>query len=284
MRSSICIKTNNKQIIEYLLQEFDILNIKNIYLSCYDFKFYTNVILHYTGNFKDLFFNKVSNVLASAVVNFYEPIIIKNLINLNYFYFSHSEKKDIYNLCLTNVDFSNVFFMFNLVSESFYNYISENKSILLDGFVNFKLQEYVKELDNIVDMCVNKFIIDREYNEFINLLKSYIASSPCYSSDIHLIYKNQESILLDNEKNVIQFSDDLINRKYLSDISFSSNDFALNSLLTLLPEKLYIHLIDNEDEFINTLKLIFGNRASICCNCKLCDLYKEEKINIKSDY
>jgi len=272
--TSICIKTNNKQITEYLLKEFNNLNIPNVYLSCYNFRFYTNIILHYTGKQKDIFLNKISNILASSVINFYEPIIIKNLLNLNYFYFSSTEKREIYNLCLTNVDFSSSFAMFNLVAEAFYNYFTENKKLVLDGFINFRLNKYIKELDSIVDMCVNKFIIDREYNEFINLLKTYIASAPCNSNVIHLIYKNEESILLDESKNIIHFSGDLINKKYLSDISFSSNDFALNSLLTLLPEKLYIHLIGKEDEFINTLKTIFNNRVLVCTDCKLCNLYK----------
>ena len=67
--------------------------------------------------------------------------------------------------------------------------------------------------------------------------------------------------------------------KYLSDISFSSNDYALNSLLTLLPKKIYIHLIDNViDEFIHTLGLIFEDRAQICTDCNICRLYKNSKI------
>ena len=93
----------------------------------------------------------------------------------------------------------------------------------------------------------------------------------------HLIYKNHDSILLDSSKKLIKFNDDLINKKYLSDISFSSNDFALNTLLTLLPKKLYIHLIDEEDDFINTLKLIFDSRVFICTDCNLCNLYMNNK-------
>ena len=48
----------------------------------------------------------------------------------------------------------------------------------------------------------------------------------------------------------------------MSDISFSSNDYALNTLLNLVPKKIYIHLLDGEsDEFINTIKLIFEDRV-----------------------
>lgn len=279
MFKSICIKTNNKHIANYLLNELEYFDVSDIYVSCYDFKYYTNIIIHYVGNATNLFINKISVLLSYVVIDFYEPILIKKILDINYFYFSSEEKKHIYNLCLTNVDFSNSISMVNIISSSFYNYLSANKSVILDGFVNFRLKDYIKELDAVVDMCVNKFIIDREYNEFIDLLKSYIFSTPCGYGTVHLIYKNQESILLDSSKNVISFNDDLINKKYLSDITFSSNDFALNSLITLLPKKLYIHLIDEEDDFIKTLKLIFDNRVFICTDCDLCNLHKKSTLN-----
>lgn len=271
---TICIKTKNKNISEYLLKELEYFELQDIFVSCYDFKYYNNIIIHYVGKNTTEFLNKISTLLAYIIIDFYEPSLIKNLINTNYFYFSTEEKKQIYNICLTNVDFTNSISMINIISNSFYKYFSENKYVILDGFVNFKLKEYIKELDSVVDMCVNKFIIDREYNEFINLLKAYIQTTPCGSETVHLIYKNEESILLDAHKNVIEFNNDLINQKYISDISFSSNDFALNSLLTLLPKNLYIHLVGEEDDFICTLKLIFNNRVFICNDCDMCNLYK----------
>lgn len=277
MRKTICIKTNNKKISKYLLEELKYFEVQEIYVSCYDFKSYTNVIIHYVGENVDLFLNKISVLLSYIIIDFYEPLLIKNLINTNYFYFSTDEKTKIYNMCLTNIDFSSSVSMLNTISNTFYDYFSNNKYVILDGFVNFRLKEYIKSLDSVVDMCVNKFIIDREYNEFISILKSYIATTPCGSCVIHLIYRNQESILLDDKKDIIEFNNDLVYQKYLSDISFSSNDLALNLLLTLLPQKLYIHVLDEEDDFINTLKLIFDSRVYICTDCDLCNLYKQKQ-------
>lgn len=274
MRKTISIKTNNKNISNYLLEELEYFELEDFYVSRYDFRFYTNIIIHYVGKNISLFLNKISTLLSYIVIDFYEPSLIKRLLNTNYFYFSLEEKKQIYNLCLTNINFKSSISMVNTISNAFYEHFSNNKYVILDGFINFKLTSYIKELDSLVDMCVNKFIIDREYNEFINLLKTYISATPSNCQVIHLIYKNEESILLDSNKNLIKYNDDLICKKYLSDISFSSNDFALNTLLTLLPEKLYIHLIDTEDDFISTLKLIFDNRIYICNDCDLCNLYK----------
>ena len=69
----------------------------------------------------------------------------------------------------------------------------------------------------------------------------------------------------------------LLKSPSLSDISFSSNDIALNTLLSILPSKIEIHIIDKEDEFINTLKLIFEDRVRVCNDCNICRTYR--KIN-----
>lgn len=151
----------------------------------------------------------------------------------------------------------------------------EHHSIVLNGFVNFRLKKYKEILDYNIDICVSNFLIEKEYYEFINLLHLYVNTKESSISVLHLVYVNKESILLDDNKNIISTKNNIFEAKYLSDITFSSNDYCLNTLLNLLPEKLYIHLIDNyEDEFINTLKLIFENRVSICNDCDICRVYR----------
>ena len=283
MLKSFCIKTNNNKIVNYLLTEFQNAKIDNMYISNLKFKFYNNVIVHYKGKDLNCFYNVFSNVLSSAVLNFYEENLIKHLMNNNYFYFTEIEQEKIISIIneyLSDNDFSEVAIRKSSIEVSWIEYFSNNKSAILDGFVNFRLNEYIKILDYIVDLGVNKFIIDREYSEFIDLLKCYINSKECNSPLVHLIYKSQESTLLDEFKNIITVDESIFNSKYLSDISFSSNDYTLNTLLTLLPKKIYIHLVDNiEDEFINTLKLIFDNRIYICNDCSLCKIYRLEKMH-----
>lgn len=124
-------------------------------------------------------------------------------------------------------------------------------------------------------MAVNNFLIEREYYEFIDILHLYVNSKESQIDLIHLVYTSKESILLDKNKDLIPIDTSLLNATYLSDISFSSNDYCLNTLLNLLPGKLCIHLINGyEDEFITTLKLIFDSRVSICTDCDICHVYR----------
>lgn len=274
---SFCIKTNNNEIINYLLKNVEASSLENIYFISKKFKCYNNVILHYKGNSVSAFLNFLADLLADCIIFFYEPILIKRIINSQYFYFDDFEKKLIEENCYEHIileECSNFKYKKQELWTSILEYITSNKSMVLDGFVTFRLGNYFSTLEEIVDNSVNEYVIEKEYTEFINLLKLYIDAKEPVSSIIHLIYTNGNSILLNENKNVINLKDNNFNAKYLSDISFSSNDYALNALLTLLPRKIEIHLVGPEDEFISTLKLVFGNRISICNDCNICRTYR----------
>ncbi len=274
---SICIKSNNNSVINYLLENFSLLNMEDIVISTRSFKIYNNIIIHYTGKNIKLFHSILCNLLTNCIIIFYEKNIVKFLINYNYFYFDDLEKKEILNLCLKefNLDYDiyneKYLKIYNVVS----NYITEHKSIVLSGFVNFRLSLYKEFLDSNIDTCISNFLIEKEYYEFIDLLRLYVNSKNSGYGNVHLVYVNNESILIDDCKNIVPIDKNISNVKYLSDISFSSNDYCLNTLLNILPKKITIHLIDNcEDEFINTLKLIFDSRVSICNECDICRVYR----------
>lgn len=285
---SICIKTNNENLLDYLLNELDYIEVKPVAISKNQFKNYKNIIIHYSGNDNKKFVHEVSCILSCLVIDELEESFLKMILLKNYFYFNSTEMKHILELCyeIFSDDFNTYFDKkHNLLIDSFENYLITNKSIILTGFINFRIKNYMTILEDVVDEAVNSFVVEKEYLEFISLLKMYVNSQNSNCDVVHLIYNNNNSTLLDKDKNQINVSDDIFKAKYLSDISFSSNDYALNTLLTLVPEKIYIHLIDNcIDEFIHTISLIFENRIEICTDCSICKIYKNNPINLKKTF
>lgn len=270
---SFCFKTNNTQILNYLLNRIQEIDFENLIYSQNQFKIYKNITIHYRGNNNNKFYNFLTELIGEVVIEFYEEKILKQLINYNYFYFDEYEKNKILENCIQLIE-PEVYTPKLFDNKNIKEYVKENKAMVLDGFVYFRLKAYLEYLDEVVDSGVNQFIIEKEYREFISLLRVYVESKVPEYNLLHLIYINGESILLDEKRNIVSISENIYNAKYLSDISFSSNDFALNTLLCLLPKRIEIHLIDDEDEFINTLKLIFEGRVTICKDCDICKTYK----------
>lgn len=278
---SFCIKTNNNAILEYLLDKLDYLELEEVKYSKNKFKIYSNIIVHYIGEKISFFDEKLSSIITDTILKFYKEKMIKKIISFDYFYFEEYEKKIIIQNCceiIESSEYEQISKEKEYIHEAVLQYVIENKSMILEGFVNFRIKEYIKYLDSIVDIAVNKYIIEKEYNEFISLLRMYINSKKSNIKNLHLIYGKSELTILDENKNIVPLCKEIYNAKFLSDIIFSENDYALNTLLTLLPQRIEIHLLDSEDEFIKTVKLIFEDRVYICRECNICRTYKMIKM------
>ena len=264
---SVCIKTNNKNVINYLLNAIDDIKVDNVYYSKLKFKIYHNIIVHYKGFELDKFVSTMSEILSSLTVNLFEEDILKTIIAHEYFYFDSIDRAKILDFIDDFQDLNDYIKKNTLLYNIFSSYIYNNNKIFLDGFIPFRVQDYLNLLTEKVDYAVNRYLIDREYSEFISMLKMYVQSQSSGKDLVHLVYSKNTSVLLDENKNIIEDKSIAFNAKYLSDITFSDNDYALNTLLSIVPKKIYVHLIDkNIDEFIQTLKLIFEDKIVICSN------------------
>lgn len=270
---SICVKTNDTIIINYLLENIKKMKLDDVYFSSYSFKIYDNIIIHYKGKNICKFYNSFSDILINTIIEFYEKNFLSYLFNVNYFYFTSEDKKLILDDCMCSLSEEYDLERRQYLYVPLLKYITSSKSLVLEGFVNFRLSNYISFLNNLIDEKVNSFLINKEYLEFISLLKQYVSNNDYHTDTVHLIYSKKESILLDSDLNIIT-TNNILNAKYLSDITFSSNDFTLNTLLSILPKQINLHILDKEDEFITTIKSVFGKRIQPCYDCILCSKYK----------
>ncbi len=278
--NTICIKTNNNNAINYLLEKLKKYDFNDISFSCRKFKVFHNLFLHYKGSDFKKFICNISSLLTSLIIDIYEDDIIKKIISSNYFYFNTIEQKEILQKFkyIRENDVETSYIKEKKLFNAFGDLLEQNKKIFLKGVITFRLFDYIQELTEEMDSTVNQYLIEKEYNEFVSLLRLYVNTETSRVNSVHLIYKDSSPILLDENKNIIKIESNMLNAKYLSDITFSNSDIALNTLLNILPKKIFIHLIDEKpDEFITTLELIFENRVVICTDCNICNIYKAKK-------
>lgn len=259
---TICIKTNNICAIDYLLNKLNTINIDGIKISSHLFNTYNNIFVHYKGNQIHLFMTEISNILSSLVIDIYEPLITKKIILRKSLYFDTIEQNQLFKQINNNIASLEHFSLRKLtLFNTFLDFLKYENKLFLKGFITFRLNNYVGKLSEQIESSINEFIIDKEYNDFVSLLNLYVNSEESKIESVHLIYTNKEPILLDKNNKPIECDINLTNAKFLSDITFSQADVIFNTLLNIIPKKIYIHLNNKKkDEFINTLELVFENR------------------------
>ena len=153
----------------------------------------------------------ISNALADYIIRQYEERLLLRIINSNFCYFNAIEKKEILSRALNiirNEDktFINSLFQLrrrNVIVKRLMDYFDNSNSIILDGFVNFRLKEYIKDLEEVADKAVDDFLMDREYKEFIRLLRYFVDIQEPKIDTVHVMagYDNKYMLLDGGKRN-----------------------------------------------------------------------------------
>lgn len=157
---SFAIKVTNEGIRDNLISELEQIKLKDFYLSSKDFKHFKNVIVHYSGIELITFICLVSEAIASVIQNEYDDYFINKIIFRNYFYILPEEQliiKKIANKIL-NASREDENISKEILKNLVFEYLIENKNLVLEGFVNFRIKEYIETLDYIVELAVTSYL------------------------------------------------------------------------------------------------------------------------------
>ena len=137
------------------------------------------------------------------------------------------------------------------MDKNLYNYILNNDYIDIEGFVNFRMKEFNKYLFDVADLALEDYLIKKDQDEFISVLKYFIdiQEEKLNLLKVH-IKKDNTFILYDELGNKIDSIDDeeLINMVIKENLNYE--DFLISTLLTLCPKK--IEIISGARQYIKS--------------------------------
>ncbi len=228
-----------------------------------------------------LFKHHAAKAIAEIIIENWEKKLIKKIIWKNYNYFKEIEKNKIYKFAKTILkdenflDKKNIVYQTNRknhVKNKINDYLNTNNEIVIEGFIKFRLKEYFMELEDIVDRAVDEFLMEKEYKEFIKLLKYFVEIQEPKKEFIHVILNRKKFDIFDKNLKTL-------NKDFLEDFAFegSENDICYDDLLisvliTIAPKQIIVHRKNNNfKEAIDTIKKIFEGKVIICKGCKICN-------------
>ncbi|MDF2959790.1 MAG: sporulation protein [Paenibacillus sp.] len=157
------------------------------------------------------------------------------------------------------------------IRQAIYAFMQEQTVLNIDGFMRFRLNEYMEELREMAEYAVDEFLMDQQYQEFISLLQYFVYIQEAKIPLAHLIHKGGNEFLLLNDKmeKIDTNGDTTLTIEMLEkDINFE--DVIVSTLISVSPQLIYIHTRDPDVQIIQTITQIFENRVEICDYCRLC--------------
>ncbi len=231
-----------------------------------------------------IFKHYIANVVSEIILNNWEKALLLEIIKDNYYYFLPEEQQSIYQIALRHLNhgipgneeaFVRYLSRKSLILQKLLEYLYTNDSLIIEGFIKFRLRDYLQELHAAADKAVDDFMLEKEYKEFIKLLKYFVEIQEPRLELVQVLVQPSGCFkLLDgNNKN--------INNGYLDgflleagDPDLNYEDLLISALITIAPTAIVLHFPGkngNCAKATDTIKGVFGDRVKYCYGCKLCE-------------
>ncbi|WBW99403.1 putative sporulation protein YtxC [Oceanirhabdus sp. W0125-5] len=243
---------------------------------------------------KKLFNIYLSNYLSKIITKEYIERELNKLIKEMYFFLKGNDtqyvKKEMQRILIKEENINDEDFIYfmnikNVINEKIIRCLSEYDQMNIKGFLTFRLKDLKQDFELIVDKIVERYMVKKEYEEFIKLLRYFVEIQECKLDEVNIIVneRGEYGILDKGGRDILsRFLQDVNNYKISGSVSI--DDVIISGLITNVPKRVIIHGADNckNEELIDTIKNVFLDRVAFCDGCSLCvedlERYKEEEL------
>ena len=197
----------------------------------------------------------ISNILYNIVIEKYREKELFNFLTETYFFLKQEEILEVEEMIMKvlrseeNLKDEKMIFCIskiNSIIEKIKTCLEENEEINIKGFITFRMKELREDIEDIVDKVVEEYMVEKEYKEFVKLLKYFVDIQESKIEKINIyIHEGGGYVLKDGYGNDI-FGDFM---KELSECRIDTEaeieDIIISGLITNAPKQVIIHHKEN---------------------------------------
>lgn len=232
-----------------------------------------------SNNLRTTFKQYVAKIISDLVIAKWEENLVARIIKNNYSYFTIEEKNIILEKALDILRNDDHIQRKNKVLLKVLDYLENNDDLIIEGFIKFRLKEYLNDLEDVVNKAVDDFLMEKEYNEFIRLLRYFVDIQDPRIDLVHVLLKPSGLFTLyDGNENVIsnEYLEGLIVDLPTDEINY--DDLLISALITIAPKRIILHAVKCKQtkNTVTTIQNVFGERVIVCEGCPKCKSSKFE--------
>jgi putative sporulation protein YtxC len=215
----------------------------------------------------------IADTLSNMIMDDMQSIIVQRIIQNEYFYFERKDQDRILRDALAimwggrnpivNAETIREQWRYR-IWDRLMDHLETNDELVFDGFITFRLKDFIGELEDAVERAVDDLLIENEYNEFIKLLQYFVEIQDPKMDEVHVLQQEDKRyVLLDSDFKVIH--NEMLEQlaREITDKEISHDDLLISSLITIAPCKITIHEYDKikNIELLNTISNVFTGKV-----------------------
>ncbi|MGF7186922.1 putative sporulation protein YtxC [Desulfitispora alkaliphila] len=226
--------------------------------------------------------SKMASLITDVIINYWEFRFVEQIVRTQYYFFTPEEKEEILNnsrkILESGLETRGIKTVYGKrkrekIMNKVEEYLVTEDEINIKGFVTFRLRDYMRELQEVVDTAVDEFMMEKEYNEFIRLLRYFVDIQEPKLDIVHVVINPDSSFMLYDEVGE-ELSSTYLESFFMemAETDVNYDDLLISALITIAPKQIELHFKEKyiETEATKTVEHVFGNRVEKCLNCNKC--------------
>ncbi|HAQ08042.1 MAG TPA: putative sporulation protein YtxC [Bacillus bacterium] len=167
-----------------------------------------------------------------------------------------------------------------LIKKAIDEIFNEKISFSFDSFVLFRLKVFVDQLSRWVEIAIDEYKMEQEYQVFVHTLRDFLAGRKQQMTHLYLII--DENMTFYNPFFIEMKRSELfktIDRKLLVNHPVYVDSATIAPLLSMAPKRIYLYTDEPHQPLVRTIINIFEERVKIC---PISD-FSSDKLNFLSE-
>lgn len=152
----------------------------------------------------------------------------------------------------------------NLLKHAIHQVMKKEIAFSFDSFVTFRLREFFSRLEKYVELSIDEYKLEQEYQMFIQTLRNFISTRSAMLRCLHILI--DDDVMFFDEKFTeikrMQLTK-MIDRKLLINHPVYVDSTTIAPLLSIAPKSIYLYSKEPEQPLIRTIRNIFEERVLI---------------------
>lgn len=152
------------------------------------------------------------------------------------------------------------------IYEAFAKGIDEETVFYYDPFLTFRLKKYGEMLIECVQLAIDEYFLEQEYQNLIEGLRFYLKTMPTKIKVVHLVYSNKFTFYNDQYRVISREERTLyLDEKIVFEGNLDIDEIVVSPLVSMNPEVVFIYVDDEHRDHavIVTLQAVFQEKLKI---------------------
>lgn len=232
------------------------------------------LMINIDGNFgfDETIKSVIAEILKKHVIESKEDILLLDIIDNIFFYDDREEQTEILAMAKSilsgeRLDLPNVTKLFSteqLIYGAFMDFLTRDCKFCYESFLTFRLKGYLDKLIDCVEMAIDEYQLEQEYQNLVESFRYYLKSRSPELTCIHLVI-DENYFFYDKFFQLISAEKlaNYLDRKIIFEIGVPIEEMVISPLVSIAPSEIHLYCDENDNGVVHTIQSIFQERVKL---------------------